>query len=118
MGLGFNPAPSSVRDGLLRDAGVEPPLFSVSARCDDWFVVLANELGDTGFKAQFVGNVVESTVSQIPDDLVTAILKLLRPSPTKTGVAGALPLGEMKQVEDVLPLLLRRILKKWNEDDL
>lgn len=117
LGLGFNPAPSIVRDGLLRDARIETPLFSVPARCDDWFVVLANEIGDTGFKTQFIANVVESALSQLSDDLVPAVFKLLTASLSKADSADGPPLIEREEVERILPILLRRILKKWNEDE-
>lgn len=114
LGLAYNPNPDVVRSAMLRAAGVQPPTVAVLARCDDWFVTLANGLAsllENPVSDVALSEVADSCAAAVHVSIAPAVLAIIAPQIiAPTCAAGALPAKCKEAIRQELPGFCTRVL--------
>jgi hypothetical protein len=124
LGVGFNPNSGTVMRALLRDAGVQPPLFSVLPRCEDWFVKVANSLSTVlgefdPLPPAAASDLATELAGALHISLAPVALAILAPTTDAPACSARhLPAECKRQVEAELPAFCDRILARWMSGEL
>jgi hypothetical protein len=121
MGLVRDPAPVMVMGSLLRDAGLPHPTITVPLSCEQWFVLMANELADyyKNPSPAALGEMTTRLLGRLPEWASPVVLPLMAPhTAIPDGGSGDLFRLCKGQVRREIPAFCGRVVAAWRDVDL